>query len=340
SNCLKNFKENPESCHALSFSHPAELLPHQNCENLSLSLKNSVIKKGIDDCPALIDNEALVNTARIYSFFKQPQKSADFPFSCAFNDSKIFSDLVEPESIRSAWDLKICFENKALRTQECHASLWGTNPESLLSEEKILGKIVSRMLGSSEPIKCEIVESSSFNPLLLEYRTGCFALYDKKNCTATFCPKKIINNQKEISGIKYQGNIHFDYLPTNLKTEQYSIQSLLHKKLLLKSKEITNFSELKFIFSGNKKTLVHGVGCAEDLLPFHFKRDALGGCKAMPFIISGIVEQGEKAQGIILHTSIESLAMPRIVHFQYLFSAVKNYQDIHPLTLWSLYALE
>jgi hypothetical protein len=92
-------------------------------------------------------------------------------------------------------------------------------------------------------------------------------------------------------------------------------------------------------FKKSKNGIIHGVGCAEDLLPSFFKSRAFNQCTPLPFIIDGMIKENDKTV-FITRTAIDSLQAPRMVNWSLIFSAVKSYQRYHPLKLWTLYGLD
>jgi hypothetical protein len=87
------------------------------------------------------------------------------------------------------------------------------------------------------------------------------------------------------------------------------------------------------------KAIVHGVGCAEDLLPSFFKSNSLNQCSPLPFIIDGMIKENDKTV-FVTRTAVDSLQAPRLISWSSIYSGVKSYQKIHPLRLWTLYGLD
>ncbi len=82
----------------------------------------------------------------------------------------------------------------------------------------------------------------------------------------------------------------------------------------------------------------HGIGCAEDLLPEHFSKESFNQCSPLPFIVDGYREKAG-IYSVVIRTAYDSLHAPRLVPWTNLFSALKDYQRLHPLDIWGLYAL-
>jgi hypothetical protein len=106
-----------------------------------------------------------------------------------------------------------------------------------------------------------------------------------------------------------------------------------------KMTRILNTTMLKSYFQRAKKPLLHGVGCAEDLLPTFFRSQSLRQCNPLPFIIDGMIEDKDKFS-FVVRTSVDSLQAPRIMSWSQIYSGVKSYQESHPLNLWTLHAID
>ena len=91
--------------------------------------------------------------------------------------------------------------------------------------------------------------------------------------------------------------------------------------------------------SKNKKGIIHGIGCAEDLLPSFFKTKAFNQCSPLPFIIDGMLKENDKVV-FVTRSGADSLQAPRLVGWSLVYSAVKSYQRTHPLKLWTLDGLD
>ena len=105
-----------------------------------------------------------------------------------------------------------------------------------------------------------------------------------------------------------------------------------------KAKEIINVSSFKNLFNKHNDSIFLGVGCAEDLLPTHFKSKHINQCIYLPFIVDGYIEDAGR-YSLVVRTSYDQIHAPRIIPWTYLFSSIKNYQSHHPLNEWSFYGI-
>jgi hypothetical protein len=58
----------------------------------------------------------------------------------------------------------------------------------------------------------------------------------------------------------------------------------------------------------------------------------------MPFIVDG-VHSDEMAMTLSVRPSVSDLHSPMPIHWNYVYSAVVNYQELHPIKSWTLYGL-
>ena len=135
---------------------------------------------------------------------------------------------------------------------------------------------------------------------------------------------------------KYDLKIH--YLPNKLTDETYSQIKVLERGLDKKSKEIRSLIKLKYYMNLQSDKLIHGIGCAEDILPTFFKSNGLGQCSPLPFIVTGLIENNKKASLTVV-TAVDDIHAPRIIDWNFVFSSIENFSKQHPMRLWGLYAL-
>jgi hypothetical protein len=62
-------------------------------------------------------------------------------------------------------------------------------------------------------------------------------------------------------------------------------------------------------------------------------------CSPLPFIIDGMIKNDDKAV-FVTRTAIDSLQAPRLISWSNIFSAVKSYQLLHPMRLWTMYGMD
>ncbi len=338
--CSRRLEEEPDHCYLSHLSSLPSLAPKQSCSHLGLALRHSRLKGSYADCPALIQNEGIVNLMRVYRHFI-PSSNSTYPFSCATEATNLFANFNLQLDNNLAWDHQICFQNKALRQEECYPTLLNNHPQSPYSESRVLTKVIAKVLKKGADFNCTLKEKSEFKPFLLDFKRGCFILYDKNKCTATRCPKQVINDGQKFEDFVYKGNSLFEYQALSLKTQQRSLSFLIGKKIGRSEKRISHFSDLKLALENSEMSLIHGIGCAEDLLPAHFISSMLNQCSPLPFIIAGLIEQKQEnlpIRNLVIYTALDDSLSPRLINWQYVFSAIKNYQNVQPLNSWSLYA--
>ena len=81
--------------------------------------------------------------------------------------------------------------------------------------------------------------------------------------------------------------------------------------------------------------VIHGIGCAEDLIPEQFQRMAINQCHPLPFIVDGHTEKNGDTL-LITRLAIEDVHTPRFLMWPNIFNAVSAYQELHPLNTWTL----
>lgn len=336
--CRQSFIKNNYLCGKIAKNDLIKIEPTSSCSQLSNLLKNTHLKSDYQDCPAKIDNEGILNTHRIIMHFKPTQSMSTM--STCYNETNLsFANINFQYQNNKAWPLKICFINKITESNECKLYIPGHNPKSPISEANVVASIVEQVFSTPSKISCSFVEKDKYNPLKLQYKSGCFLIYDANQCTTLSCPKKIIYNKKELKNISYKGTPLFDYFPNSYKNEKYSISNILNETLKLTSNPIKNFTELKYFIETYKNGIVHGIACIEDILPFFFKRSVLNQCRPTPFIIDGVVRKNNEYK-LGVRTTVDDVHSPRLIDWSYIFTGIKNYSQLHPLKSWNLYGIK
>jgi hypothetical protein len=129
------------------------------------------------------------------------------------------------------------------------------------------------------------------------------------------------------------------YFPLNVREERFSQQYILTHDFKKNGRIMNNLSAMKNYFKKNKSGLIHGIGCAEDLLPTFFKTQMLNQCTPLPFLINGLIIDKDKVV-FVTRSAADSVQAPRLMSWSTIFSGVKSYQRHHPLKLWTMYALD
>jgi hypothetical protein len=130
-----------------------------------------------------------------------------------------------------------------------------------------------------------------------------------------------------------------DYFPTAVKDERFSQHYLLTRDFKQSGKSLNNLSGITKFFKSSNKGIIHGVGCAEFLLPTFFKLRSINQCTPLPFIIDGMIKEVDKTV-FTTRTAVDSLQAPRLISWSSIYSGVKSYQQLHPLKMWTMYGLD
>ena len=331
--CAKKLYRNPHICTVSRDEGFGSLYPLSNCKTVSESLLESSLHTDYHDCPAQIDNQAIINVHRIIAHKKKLSIPSD-KISCS---SQAHHSLAQ---LSPRWPLKICYFDKISDKRECipyvpnHAQT-----EDPFSEAHIIAKILYRTEGALNQKACTVISDRFYNPVLLKYKYGCFIVFDSQLCTTLHCKKKIFYDSKEIKGIEYTGINLFDYFANSFKNERFSINHLLTESLKLESKTIHNLTFLRVFFKKYSDAIAHGIGCAEDLLPSFFQKKFLGACRPLTFIVDGIINKKGTVY-LSFRSSIDDLHSPRLVAWDQVFNGVSNYKKIHPLNSWTFYGIK
>ena len=78
---------------------------------------------------------------------------------------------------------------------------------------------------------------------------------------------------------KWLGKQEFDYFPTDFKKEKFSLANILKETYKLKDSKIRNFTELIYFLDRKPANIVHGIGCAEDIIPEFFSKKSFNQCR-------------------------------------------------------------
>ncbi|HAZ13089.1 MAG: hypothetical protein A2X86_09865 [Bdellovibrionales bacterium GWA2_49_15] len=335
--CQTKFLKDQNFCTQLGVNDYPALSPRPNCLMISEALNMSNLISDYHDCPALVSNEGITNMSRIIMHLEN-KSSIPSPSFCAFDTSYTFAKMQLEFGNDDAWPLKICYWDKFENAKVCKEYVPGENPDVAISETNVLGTVLYRMYGAPTKTQCRFIEKRKYRPALLEYKNGCFIVYDGTNCSTSTCSKEIIYNQNVVKDIEYVGSPLFEYFPSTFANSKFAASEVLVETYKITQKRIGNFTELKTFFTQKKKNIVHGIGCIEDIYPFFFKKSAMNECRPVPFIIDGVAGEG-RAAVLSIRTAIDDVHMPRIIPWNYVFSAVATYAALHPNHLWSLYAI-
>ncbi|CAM9918998.1 unnamed protein product, partial [Chrysoparadoxa australica] len=335
--CAKRMKEEPSLCTTKSADGFPSIFPRPNCQLISEAINHTRLKTYYHDCPGQIDNGAVVNIHRVLAHYKD-LKIESRPESCQAESTFSLLTLNKDAKNPDGWPLKVCYDDRIEGKEICNEYIPGSLKKTTISEEKVVTKILNRTAGLPNSAKCKMIEEGKYNPALLEYKNGCFIVFDDKNCSNSYCPKKVYIDEKEFKGLKFIGNTAFDYVPNSWKDQKKSGLTMMEEAYKLRSKKLRNLTELEVFLRQKEDRIVQGVGCSEDLLPRFFKRNVFNQCTPLPFIIDGVVRQNDNML-LVLRTSLDDIHSPRLIPWNWVFTGVMKYQAHQPLNQWTLYGI-
>jgi hypothetical protein len=332
--CAKDMNRSPELCTYINKSVPS-LFPKPPCDIISKALNHSRFYAGYKDCPGRMGNLAVANVGRIARHFKKdPGEDKNL---CHSDTAHAFAALNFNVDNDNAWGLNFCYFDKIADQEVCKPVVIGNIKDSELDAGKNVAKILNRLKGTAIDQKCEVVTSNQYNPAILKYKTGCFITTDPL-CMATDCLVQFKNQEQDISDIKANFNFSIDYFMKDINTAQFAQNNVIAQSLKKRKKEMLNTTFIKKILSENSDSIIHGVGCAEDILPHFFKKRSFNQCRPLPFIIDGFIENDGRFT-FVVRTALDDIHAPRLINWSYLYNGLKSYQTVQPLGRWGLSAI-
>lgn len=333
--CALELSANKELCHYGAQKYPA-LFPKPNCEQISTALNRSRLKNYYPECPGLVGSELASNGARLYHLLSKTVP----PMAplCFLNTTGAFTEFLTKVNFMEAWKYSFCFVDPISQQESCVNSLTGNYDPSPYSEEKSLSRALSRTRGIPDNTKCKMVSLDDYDPTRLGFGDGCIIVYNSRNCYGTNCQQRIFYNKKEINHLKKQEGVELEYFANSRTRTKYSMENMLRTYFKKKTKKIGNSSQLKNFFKEHKKGIIHGLGCAEKLLPYYFQQSAMNQCTVAPFIVGGLIEK-KGIYSLIVHTSMDDLATPRVLDWNQVYQSIKAYQINHTRNAWGLHGL-
>lgn len=334
--CLRLVKKNPDTC-LWGIPETSGLSPRPRCDHISLALNHSSLMGSYNDCPRNSDNQAVTNLARLLIHTNKTLllKTGE---ACSALSAGIFLGFNRRFDNEASWTAGACYMDRVEDKERCLPAFFGEYGDDAASMPRVLEEILFRTKGAPRDVKCQIVSNTAYNPTLLEFRYGCFIVYNPANCGLAQCEHKVVYNEREVKDIKLRGQLTFDYFPTTLTTEKYSQTYILQRDAKKKTREVQTLPAIEIFFKENPKGVIHGVGCAEDLLPSFFRKQTFNQCTPLPFIVDGIIRQGDRI-ALVTRSAADNVHAPRLISWGLVFSAVKTYQWHHPLKLWTLHAI-
>lgn len=335
--CATKLKDDPEICTTKTTDRYPGIFPRPNCSKISMALDHGRLKTPFHDCPGQIDNGALTNLHRILGHFDDTKVSSTLT-SCKAETTYTYYQFLEAAKRNKDWPLQACYFDKIEGGEVCKPYIPGALERSKISEDKVIAKILQRMGKIPSRATCRVITEKQYKPVLLEYQSGCFIMFNQNNCSNSFCPKKIVIDQKEMKGITFKGALRFDYFPNNWSTQKQSVATTLEEIYKIPAQKLQNLTMVQIFLKQHPKGIIHGLGCAEDLLPRIRKRRSINQCTPIPFIIDGMFEKDEN-KTLVLRTAFDDILSPRLTPWNWVFTAVMKYQELQPLKQWSLYGL-
>lgn len=335
--CAKRLQDDPMLCTTRSTQGYSSLFPRPNCSLIGKAINETRLYTDYYDCPGQIDNGSVTNIHRIITHFF-PKEYVSKPSTCKAEVNYTLKVLRDKSKNVKTWPLKICYDDKIEGKEICLDYIPGSLSSIPSSEDRIVTQILRRTNQIRSNQSCQVISSLQYNPALLEFKNGCFVVFDEKNCSDAFCPRQIIVNEEKVKGLKYTGKTSFDYFPNNWMDQNKSAVKLLEEVYKLKPRQLRNLTNLEVYLRQKPNGIIHGVGCAEDILPQFFKRKSFNFCTPIPFILDGIVTVNEN-KVLVTRTAYDDIHSPRLIPWNWIFTGVMKYQNHHPLNQWNLYGL-
>lgn len=335
--CMARLKKESDLC-MYPGGQNSGLRPQPNCDQISTALNYSSLKANYRDCPGNSDQMIATNMGRIVAHFT-PGDVAQVDGPCSATSALLTYSFNRNFDNDENWKLEACYEDRLNQREMCFKTYFGKNANDPAAYTTVVANILKRTRGADNTTTCEMIDNVTYNPLLLRFKSGCFIIYEKDNCFISQCKHKIIFNDRPIDLIKIKGNAIISYFPLNVRDERFSQQYILSKDFKKNSRVMNNLSSMTTYFRKTKGGIVHGVGCAEDLLPGFFKAYTINQCSPMPFIISGLVKDNDKVV-FVTRTGADTLQAPRLISWSTIYSAVKSYQRMHPIKQWTMYGVD
>lgn len=334
-NCINELNRNPYECHFVDSS--SSLQPQPSCDLISKALNYSRLYSEYTDCPGNIGNEAVTQSSRIINHLdnKYNENSKD----CSLNATAPLAKFDKLFLDNNLWKVNMCYQDKIKKQKVCYPIVLGDISDQELSLSHVVGKVLNRLKGfNNKQNKCRVIKKSEYKPALLEFKTGCYIIKSPKECSAVSCDFEIIIDELKFTNFTVDSDLNIDLFPNNFANENKSMLKLFERYFKKKKKLIRNISGLKRIYTKHKNSIFIGMACAESLLPSYFKTQNLNQCSFLPFIADGVIESKGR-YSLVIRTGIDSIHAPRIVPWSNVFSAISHYQKLHPLNLWSFYAI-
>lgn len=335
--CLARIKKESDIC--LYPARASGLVPQMECDLLSTALNYSGFRSDYNDSPVSSDQLGITNMGRIVLNINKTSAVKPFEGPASVISAAETFNFNAGFDNQEKWQLEACYVNMVTDQEICTQTVIGKYLGLRQSYTTVVEEILKRTRGAEQNISCSMIPDTEYNPLLLKYKSGCHIIYNPASCQISRCPHKIVYNDRPITHITLKSNLSLDYFPLNIPSERTSQHYLLANDFNRGAKSMGNLSAIVSFFKKSRKGVIHGVGCAEELLPSFFKVRTMNQCSPLPFIIDGIIRDEEKTV-LVTRTAIDSLQAPRLISWSSIFSGVKSYQLLHPMRLWTMYGID
>ena len=328
--CLNAIRNNLDFCYTHKARYNNAFFPLQDCKVIGENFILNKYKNLTSDCPGKIANEGIVNAARIISTITNV-KEKDHCFSKKIEKLVQFSNKAGVEDI---WDVKLCYLNKFYNDKRCYKTLFD-KVDGPLSYKTIIERILRDSKVITSNITCM---TTKYKVLKIGASTsGCAIQIDPSICSLNSCPFTIFIDGKKIKhNIHLESKIHLSYLPKTNKDYSNSFQSLLKSEYKMNSSSIKSMTQLKKYLK-IKGSIIHGVGCAEELLSNFFFKKSFFSCRPIPFLISGVKTDARGYNNALVNLSIDNMINTRELAWNDISSSVSSYSK--HFGKWSLYAI-
>ena len=335
--CLARLKKENDLC-LYPGGRNSALKPQPECDQVSTALNFSSLAAEYRDCPGNSDQLIATQIGRIVNHFSnEPAKVVSGPCS-AFSAAQTLAFNKNYDNDEN-WKLEACYQDQLNDREVCQKTYFGKYNNQPEAYTNVVANILKNTRGADPAITCEMVDSQDYNPLLLQYKSGCYIIYERDNCYINQCKHKVLFNDRAIDFIKIKNRAALSYFPLSVRDERFSQNYILTHDFKKNGRTMNNLSSILSYFKKSKNAFIHGIGCAEDLLPSFFKAKSINQCTPLPFIINGIITEKDKTV-FVTRTAADSVQAPRLISWSSIYSAVKSYQRVHPLKLWTMYGLD
>lgn len=336
-NCIKKFEANPNLCETKGQIENNAILPLPDCNQISEALLNSKLITDYHDCPVDIENMALVNSYRILRHFgKVPENIISN--DCKFTSYATIYDIYQESKELNKWPLSLCYIDPAVKTEKCEPYVPGNHPTLTFAQNNVISNISYRSKLSTTRQTCQIISSTEYKPDRLKFRGGCFAIIDKDSCQGISCPLKLFIDGKDSLKIYSKGDNHFAFEKYKFNSPDIPLLERFSNFYNLRTSEIRSLTNAKFFIESNKKGIMIGQGCLEELIPNYYQSSHGQHCTPMPFIIDGYKELNQKSY-FVIRLANDDIHSPRIISWTNILNSVFRHMELNPIKKWSLYGI-